>query len=175
MKNSQKIIELTPEPLTVETFAPYGKAVLHPKTMGDPSKAADHWECWVGVGDMTTGTASLGIVTTRWTDKPINVMEAHTVREVLMPLDKTIVQVVAEPGDMEDVNATPDIKTAKAFILEPGQAIVMEVGTWHYAAFPFEGEAIYYFLANREGRDPGGTPNRWIEFKDNAAFTVKKR
>ncbi len=174
MEKVDNVIELVAEPLTKESFAPYGKAILHPRSMGEPTKSADHWECWVYMGDMTPGTASLGIVTTRWTDKPIYVMEAHSVREVLMPLDKPLIQVVAEPCDIADIGARPDISTAKAFILEPGQAIVMEVGTWHYAAVPFEGEAVYYFLANRESTDPGGTPNRWIEFENNKAFVIRK-
>ncbi len=174
MNTHQNIKSIVPEPLTVEGFAPFGKAILRPVQDESMTKAGSHWECWFGVEDLTPGKGTLGIVTTRWTDEAINVMEAHSARELLMPLDKPIIQAVAPPADMDDIHAKPDLSTVRAFILEPGQAIMMEVGTWHYAAIACEGEAIYYFIANRESTDPGGTPNRWIEFGNDQAFVIQR-
>ena len=165
---------IVPQPLTVEDFAPFGEAILRPVKDESLTKAADHWECWFGVGDLTPGTSTLGIVTTRWTDKPIDVMEAHSARELLMPIDKPIVQAVAPNADMDDIDTKPVLDEVRAFIIEPGQAIIMDAGSWHYAAVPFEGEAIYYFVTNRESKDPGGTPNRWIEFGNNQAYVLQR-
>ena len=162
METNQKVRTIIPEPLTVEAFTPFGKAILRPEYDESPTKTGSNWQCWFGVEDLTPGKGSLGIVTTRWTDEAINVMEAHSARELLIPLDRPIIQAVAAPADMDNINAKPDLNTVRAFILEPGQAIMMEVGAWHYAAMSFNGEAIYYFIANKDSTDPGGTPNRWI-------------
>jgi ureidoglycolate lyase len=175
MNNNQKIRTVIPEPLTEEGFAPFGKAILRPKQDESLTKTGTHWECWFGEEDLTPGKNTLGIVTTRWTNEAINVMEAHSTRELLIPLDKPIIQAVAPLADMDDINTKPDLNSVRAFILEPGQSIMMEIGTWHYAAMPYDGESIYYFVTNRESTDPGGTPNRWIEFENDQAFILQGR
>ena len=132
-----KITEIVPEELSVEGFKPFGVAIMEP---GDPAgREGDNWKCWVGVEDLSPGNSSLGIVTVSWNGAPVDEMEAHGHRELLMPLKDPIIQAVAIPADMEDINAQPDVKDIKAFIVRPGQSIMMEVGTWHCAAVPVDG------------------------------------
>lgn len=51
--------------------------------------------------------------------------------EILIPLDGTIYLVLAL-SDKQD-STKPDLNTAKAFIVEPGQGVSLPAGTWHRA------------------------------------------
>ena len=73
--------------------------------------------------------------------------ETHT--QVLTPLDATAVVAVA-PADV--VFASPaDLDAIRAFVLEPGQTVVLHRGTWHWGPFPIRG-ATSVQLLNVQGR-----------------------
>src|SRR5689334_8541663 len=86
--------------------------------------------------------------------------ETHT--QVLTPLDAASVVAVA-PGDRTFDDAS-DFDTIRAFVLEPGETVVLHQGTWHWGPFPIRG-ARSVRLLNVQGR-------RYAE--DNAAVDLSR-
>jgi ureidoglycolate hydrolase len=70
----------------------------------------------------------------------------HT--QVLTPLDATSVVAVAAPGTTFATAA--DLDAIHAFVIEPGQTIVLHRGTWHWGPFPIRG-ATSVRLLNVQG------------------------
>jgi len=73
--------------------------------------------------------------------------ESHT--QVLTPLDVASVVAVA-PADRTFVDPA-DLDTIRAFVLEPGETVVLHQGTWHWGPFPIRG-AESVRLLNVQGR-----------------------
>ena len=73
--------------------------------------------------------------------------ETHT--QVLTPLDAASVVAVA-PADRTFVDPT-DLDAIRAFVLEPGETVVLHQGTWHWGPFPIRG-ATSVRLLNVQGR-----------------------
>jgi ureidoglycolate hydrolase len=78
------------------------------------------------------------------------VMYRHrTHTQVLTPLDTAAVVAVA-PAD-RTFAAPSDLGAIRAFVLEPGDTIVLHQGTWHWGPFPIRG-ARSVRLLNVQGR-----------------------
>jgi len=73
--------------------------------------------------------------------------ETHT--QVLTPLDAASVVAVA-PADRTFSDPT-DLDAIRAFVLEPGETVVLHQGTWHWGPFPIRG-APSVRLLNVQGR-----------------------
>ena len=73
--------------------------------------------------------------------------ETHT--QVLTPLDAASVVAVA-PAAVTFAEPT-DLDTIHAFVLEPGETVVLHQGTWHWGPFPIRGAASVRLL-NVQGR-----------------------
>jgi ureidoglycolate hydrolase len=73
--------------------------------------------------------------------------ETHT--QVLTPLDVASVVAVA-PADVTFAEVD-DVDTIRAFVLEPGETVVLHRGTWHWGPFPIRGAASVRLL-NVQGR-----------------------
>lgn len=161
-----KIIEIHPEPLTSDRFAPYGTAILLPSAPA-PKKGKD-WDCWFYLGRLGVSeeNPTVGIVHTRLSDDLIEHMEAHLHPEFLLPVTGPVIQPVALPLDPSDPNPQPDAATVRAFIIEPGQSIVMGNGVWHCAALPLKSDTWYYFVADDNWDGPGTNEQPWILFKN---------
>jgi ureidoglycolate hydrolase len=84
--------------------------------------------------------------------------ETHT--QALTPLDAASVVAVA-PADTAFAQLG-DLDAIRAFVLEPGQTVVLDRGTWHWGPFPIRG-ARSVRLLNLQGR-------RYAE--DNAAVDL---
>jgi ureidoglycolate lyase len=165
-------VEIFPEELTPEGFAPYGKAIL-PLQRPAP-RSGDDWDCWFGVGDLGGSEPVAGIVLTRPPQGAIEWMEREPTVEFLLPITGPIVQAVGIPGDLNNHNEQPDVATVRAFIVKPGQAIAMAPGTWHYAALPLgKEEVLYYYFLEPHLPEPGHEDNPWIRFKHRRSIRVK--
>jgi ureidoglycolate lyase len=157
---------VTPQELTLEGFAPFGEAILIPKTAS--SSFGKAWECWFPLGDLGDQIGSVGMVITSPTDGLIESMEREPTKEFLVPLRDPIVQAVAPPGDVEDPNEQPDPESVRAFIIRPGQAIIMSPGTWHWAAMPLSNEpATYLFVGEDHPPLPGRESSPWVPYLNN--------
>jgi ureidoglycolate hydrolase len=86
--------------------------------------------------------------------------ETHT--QVLTPLDVASVVAVA-PADVTFAEVD-DVDTIRAFVLEPGETVVLHRGTWHWGPFPIRGAASVKLL-NVQGR-------RYAE--DNASVDLSR-
>lgn len=158
------------EELTEEGFAPYGQAILLP---GSPApKRGDDWDCWFPLGSLSEGTMAVGIVTTRPANNIIGAMEREPKTEFLLPISGPVIQAVALPGDLSDHIQQPDATTVKAFIVCPGQAIIMAPGTWHWAALSLRGETFYYFVTEPHPPEPGREASPWVPFANGAMVRV---
>jgi ureidoglycolate lyase len=164
---------VTPEELTVEAFAPYGQAVLVPRTPAP--KTGEDWDCWFGLGSFGECNPVVGIVITRPMDGVVTAMERETKVEFLLPITGPVVQAVALPGDLSDHTQQPDAATVRAFILRPGQAILMAPGTWHWAALPLRTETLYYFVGEPHPPEPGRELSPWVPFYGGDSVRVPLR
>ena len=154
--------QVVPEELTREGFLPYGQAILPPQ-LPAPKQGKD-WDCWVPLGALGEGAPSVGIVLTRSTPGIIRAMEREPKTEFLLPITGPVVQAVALPGDLSDPGERPAAATVRAFIVHPGQAIIMSPGTWHWAALPLNQEEVLYYFAT-ELRPPTSA-GPWISFQN---------
>lgn len=164
------VIKLKAEPLTDEGFTPYGKAILLPANPAP--KKGDNWDCWFGFGSLAGEDSTIGIVLTRSSKGLIEHMEAHLHPEFLIPITGPIIQAVALPKENGIPGERPDINTVKAFIIEPGQSIIMGKGVWHYAAIPLNEKVWYYFLGNEIWDGPGTAEEPWIPFLENKKLEI---
>ena len=73
--------------------------------------------------------------------------ETHT--QVLTPLDASSVIAVA-PADTSFAEVA-DLDAIRAFVVEPGETVVLHQGTWHWGPFPIRG-ASSVCLLNVQGR-----------------------
>jgi ureidoglycolate lyase len=159
------------EELSVEGFAPYGQAVLVPRTPAP--KTGEDWDCWFGLGSFGECNPVVGIVITRLTDGVVTTMERENKVEFLLPITGPVIQAVAPPGDLSDHTQQPDAATVRAFIIRPGQAIIMAPGTWHWAALPLEGKTLYYFVGEPHPPEPGREASPWVPFQGNSRVRVQ--
>ncbi len=169
--NQKHVIK--PQALTKETFAPYGQAITVPEVPA-PKTGVD-WDCWFKLGDLGALRPSVGIVTTRPTKALISTMEREPKPEFLLPISGPVIQTVALPGDLENHEQQPEAATVRAFIVRPGQAIIMASGTWHWAALPLDDEEVlYYFITEPHPPEPGREESPWIPFAGNDVIQIAK-
>ena len=161
-----KVIEIKAKDLNETNFKKFGTAILKP-TDSAP-KIGKNWDCWFALGKMGKIDASVGIVETRLSDENIDSMEAHGKPEFLVPIDGPIIQPVAELNESEK----PDARKVEAFIIYPGQSIVMKENTWHCAAIPLESDSWYYFVGNSAWDGPGTSEKPWITFKNDMRIKI---
>jgi ureidoglycolate lyase len=87
--------------------------------------------------------------------------DTHT--QALTPLDASCVVAVAPATSTFD--SADDLEQVRAFVLHPGETVVLHRGTWHWGPFPIAGASSVRLL-NVQGR-------RYTE--DNASIDVTAR
>jgi ureidoglycolate lyase len=94
----------------------------------------------------------------------VEALERHDDREEwVYALDQPVVQVVAlsAPGQPD----RPDAASVAAFLLRPGQGVVVERGIWHSAGLPAGQRSVYYGFVLGPARPDAPPPtNPWIPF-----------
>ncbi len=102
-------------------------------------------------------------------------MERHVSREeLLIALDKEIIQPVAICQDIEDPEERPDPKTVKAFRIKPGQGIIINKGVWHSPSYPVSGDATYLFAIEKKPDKFGDEMvNPLVQLLDNKKINMK--
>jgi ureidoglycolate hydrolase len=159
-------------PLTREAFAPFGQAV--PRPTGAPTSFGESFDCWFGVGTLHGADLRLGqVVARRPCDGRITAMERHPDIEMLMPATGPLIQVVAPGRDLGDARERPCAEEAVAFLIEPGEAVVVAPGVWHAAALPAAGETLYWFAGLPHAPEPGRQDWPWIAFAGGAGVRLQ--
>lgn len=164
-------ITLDIRPLDKDVFAPFGQAV--PRPAGPPTSTGDGFDCWFGVGTLFGRDLRLGQVAARRpTGGCIAAMERHPDIELLMPATSPLVQVVAPGRDLADPQEEPDAGQAIAFLLQPGEAVVIAPGVWHAAALPACEETLYWFAGLPHAPEAGREASPWIGFAGGAVLRL---
>ena len=169
----RKIIKIGIHKLTIKGFEPFGQVILGAE--GSPNYVDANWKSLFPTARINLPGGELGWVITK---KPkngmiVSGMEREPEMEMIWPTDKPIIQIVSLPGDLKDHKEQPDAKNAKAFLIKPGQVIIMHPGTWHFAAFPADSaKAFYYFATKDHPREKGWEDVAWIPFKDCDAIEI---
>tara|TARA_B100000676_G_scaffold311404_1_gene381158 strand:- start:7 stop:531 length:525 start_codon:yes stop_codon:yes gene_type:complete len=163
-----KVIKIKAKNLNHSNFEKFGTAILKP-TKSAP-KFGKNWDCWIGLGKLGKIDGSVGVVQTRVSNEIIDSMEAHGKPEFLVPIDEPVIQPVALSNGIHE----PDADKVEAFIIYPGQSIVMRENTWHSAAIPLNKDSWYYFVGHSVWDGPGTSHNPWINFKNNSKVKILK-
>jgi ureidoglycolate lyase len=159
------------EDLVPENFSPFGQAIQRPA--GVAPKRGDDWDCWVPLARLGLGDPSIGIVSTRPTEGIIRAMEREPKTEFLLPISGPVIQAVAPRGDAPEYQSQPEANAVRAFVIWPGQAIVMAPGTWHWAALPLRDEEVLYFFATEISEvATQAAVNPWVPFKGRDVVRV---
>ena len=159
---------LAVEKLSRDEFQSFGTAVLEPQD--SPTSCGEGFECWFGVGTLNGLDFQVGQVIAQKPPGGITRMERHDHPELLLPITGAVVQVVAPRGDFADLEDCPDGAAARAFLIEPGEAVLIDSGTWHAAAVPVDEKTLYYFAAVPD--EPGTAGGAWMPFSGHERFEL---
>jgi len=156
------------EALNENDFSAFGTAVVV-MPGSPPGTSGTGWECWYPIGEMSGGV-QIGIVESDPAARAITAMERHTGRpECVIALGAPVIQVVA-PATTSD---RPAADQARAFVIEPAQAVVIAPGTWHAAAAPLSGTTVrYIFLLGRPA--PTEAPGTWTRFAGEETLHIQR-
>ena len=169
------ILQIEAEPLTADTFAPFGD-VLEPRArrldnldlldlgyarMSDPvpdNRRADFdvLEYWGDVATISSDAMRLGYMRSKpgipmqvsWFERHVKGTQAY------IPLGGTAsVYTVAPANDLDDPNALPDLAQARAFYLDGSRGINIKPGTWHWTPFAVDAAADFILVVREKVAD----------------------
>ena len=168
-----KEIEVTLEPITPETFAHFGQVIAAWPTQ-PPDNSGEGWRCWYPVGGLAQDTKPLiGIVESQPRPLQVSQMQRHLQREEwVFALDKPLIQTVALSG--EDNPQQPDPHSLRAFLLQPGQGVLIEAGVWHAAGLPAEAEITFYGFVLGEALDDPQENSGWVKLMENTLVKINR-
>lgn len=106
--------------------------------------SGEGWKCWMTEDDCMESGAHFGMTYVK-TDLPYEVheMERHTKTQELMVCGSHAIVVALADSDPMGCAKAEDIQ---AFIIKPGQLLIINKGIWHDACHAFWGPTFYYFL-----------------------------
>ena len=121
-----KIHRLQIEPMTAESFAPYGE-VLEPKERPATGRR------FFPTDFRIRGRARVDVIWQPFEGRRFRLLERHfAVTQAFVPLEGSpAVVAVAPPTDPEDRDAIPKPEEVRAFLIDPGKGYMYRTGTWH--------------------------------------------
>ncbi len=137
--------------ITKKNFEKYGQLVSRP--VNDPTSEDTQYRFWSNISHyFIDGETEIGYCTVYNQFKNIvRGMERHIrTPEILMPIDAPFILPVLLEGE-DEVNS-------EAFIVNVGQAVVIDKGIWHGACLPLEKDESSYFVIFQLG-----TPEEDVE------------
>ncbi|WP_181995532.1 ureidoglycolate lyase [Clostridium sp. AM58-1XD] len=130
-------------PVNEENFKPFGTYTKVVK--GEGRTGTGGWECWMTPGLCMEHPAGLGYTMVGGMPLEVDSMEVHNLTtEMLMCGDKPIVLAVADSDPHGTGAKAEDIR---AFLISPGEIVVLKKGIWHDACRGADGDSYYYFMA----------------------------
>ena len=128
---------------TPENFKRFG--VIHRLTDNE-CFSGDGWKCWMTNDPVMDQPAHFGCTYVKtYPPYVVSAMERHTkTKELMVCGDARPIVVALADSDPSGHAKTEDIQ---AFILEPGEVLVINAGIWHDACRGTNHEALYYFLS----------------------------
>ncbi len=173
MTASSKLLRITPEPLTVEAFAPFGD-VLRPRSghepvtnvdllnsgrarMTDPVRADrmgdwDILDYWADIATISPDTMKFGYIRCRAKAMTFNWFERHMKgTQTLIPAGAAnSVLAVVPANSIGDDSGLPDLAKVRAFLLDGTSAVNIRPGTWHWTPFPLGDTADFIYLVREQ-------------------------
>lgn len=137
---------LVAKPVTPENFARYGRVYRmdEPGDTGIISTKGDGWSDGFTRTPLIDGPGHLGMTIGGSAPWPCRAMERHPLtEEALFCAGEAIVLAVAPASDRD----APESSEIEAFVIEPGQAVVMARGVWHDACRGATRTTPYYWMA----------------------------
>ena len=121
-----KIHRLQIEPMTAESFAPYGE-VMEPKERPATGRR------FFPLDFRIRGRARVDVIWQPFEGRRFRLLERHfAVTQAFVPLEGSpAVVAVAPPTDPEDRDAIPKPEEVRAFLIDPGKGYMYRTGTWH--------------------------------------------
>jgi len=133
--------KVSPEPLSEETWAPFGWL---PVADTDPRDGAHRLSfAWDDVHVNIIGHARAEVPETGDGLRCLMLFRHDTHTQSVMSLDVPAVIAVAPAA--EDFSASTGADSIRVFRLEPLQPVVLHQGTWHWGPFPVDAESVRLF------------------------------
>ncbi|MFM9886723.1 MAG: ureidoglycolate lyase [Burkholderiales bacterium] len=173
MTAPSKLLRITPEPLTVEAFAPFGD-VLRPRSGHQPVTNVDllnsgrarmsnpvrpdrmhDWDIldyWSDIATISRDTMKFGYIRCRAKAMTFSWFERHMKgTQTLIPASaaKSVLPVIPANA-IDDDSGLPDLAKARAFILDGTTAVSIRPGTWHWTPFPLGETADFIYLVREQ-------------------------
>lgn len=148
------------QPATSENFARYG-AVYDLQGSADPRVVWTRGQGWTDGFTRTPlidGSGHLGMTSGGSAPWDCTEMERHhKTEEAIFCAAEPVVLAVAPASDAD----APKRADIEAFVISPGQVVVMKRGVWHDACRGAAGPAAYFWMAMC-----GLEPNAWVPLED---------
>jgi len=158
--------------LNQESFQPFG-TVIAPEPNQEPDLTGDGWQCWYPLGELQTDyPPQIGIVRSESGYRTVSRMERHHNREEwVFAINEPVIQAVSFPSDT--TMDRPDPQKTQAFLLLPGQGVLINKGIWHAAGIaPGEDHVLYGFVLGKESAEEKGINIGMIPFLDNEIVKI---
>ena len=134
------------QPVTAENFSRYGK-VYNLTGDADPKAiwtAGDGWHDGFTKTPLIDGRGHLGVTRGGGAPWHCSAMERHPqTEEAIFCLAQAVILAVAPASDA----AAPHRDDIEAFVVMPGQVVVMKRNVWHDACRGVSGPTPYYWMA----------------------------
>ncbi|MCU7497331.1 MAG: hypothetical protein HF314_18070 [Ignavibacteria bacterium] len=153
-------MKINTEHITKENFQKFGKVVTYPE--GEPTSQAGDYKFWSDIASYyIDGETEIGICTVfRQPKREITGMERHVdTPEILIPIDAPFILPLLLEGNPEE--------EAESFLVNAGEAVVINKGVWHGACLPFKVDKSSYFVIFRRR-----TPYEDVEKKDVGTIEI---
>jgi len=155
-------MNLITEPINETNFKTFGRVVILPQK--DPTSQAADYKFWSDIANYKIeGETEIGLCTVyKQNEDSISGMERHlNTPEILIPVDSPFILPLLIEGDYVD--------QAKAYVVKPGEAVVIDPGVWHGACLPVGAERATYFVIFRRK-----TPFEDVEKKEIEKITISQ-
>lgn len=132
-------MEAAAAPATADSFVRYG---VYKKLTSEPGLKGDGWEVWMTEKACLEGPAHFGICFTAGAPSQTEQLTCYENSKMLILCgDSPLVLTVA---DGQEQKPQPD--DIHAFLIYPGDIVILNEGIWHNFCHGAKGSAYYYFL-----------------------------
>lgn len=149
------------EPINENNFTTYGSVVILPEK--EPTSQSNTYKFWSDISDYyIEGDTEIGLCTVyRQDEDSISGMERHLrTPEILIPIDAPFILPLLQEGHYVD--------KMKAYLVKPGEAVVINKGVWHGACLPAGKNEATYFVIFRKN-----TPSEDVEKKEIEKVSIQ--
>jgi ureidoglycolate hydrolase len=170
---SEETMEIKVQELTEGNFKKFGKAILVPENT-KPDMTGESWECWYPISKLIQNIDFyFGIVLSQPGSLTVEYLERHLDRpEYVIALDNPVIQVVGLTSTVE--TQAPDSRQTQAFLIEPGQSVMINPGVWHSASLAIGNVASkYMFLLGAPTNGSKQYDSGLVKFLNGETIVIK--